>query len=230
MNLNFVAGVAATAALFMPVLLILAGRLFTNGSLLTLLFYYLLSGLYNLMALDIFKLPAPVKQQAAVIFNYLDTPMMLTVLLFFCNEKWKHRMLLRILAGFLVFEIGVGFLFGLDAKSSVFLLGPGTFILSILSIYFFSYYGKTTIVQGKSTGKTLMLVSILFSYGCFLIIYYLYYLLRTPAVADVFLIYYIVTFISAMLMSLGLGWIVKRSCEIKERQTTRKELALFFDN
>jgi hypothetical protein len=30
-------------------------------------------------------------------------------------------------------------------------------------------------------------------------------------------------------MSLGLLWVIKRTREIKERQTTRKELALFFN-
>jgi DMSO/TMAO reductase YedYZ heme-binding membrane subunit len=71
-------------------------------------------------------------------------------------------------------------------------------------------------------------VSLLFSYGCFLVLYYLHYLLKTPAVADVFFIYYIVTFIATVVMSLGLVWVIKRTREINERQTTRKELALFF--
>jgi hypothetical protein len=61
-------------------------------------------------------------------------------------------------------------------------------------------------------------------------LYYLYYIARTPAVDDVFLIYYIGLFMSASIMCLGLVWIIKRNRELKELQLTRRELALFFDN
>lgn len=230
MDVNFVAGIAATAALLVPVLLILTARLFKNGSLAALLLYYLFNALYNLVELNIISLPALFKRHAAVVFNYLDTPVMLMVLLFFCNEKWKCRMIVFLLALFSLYEIIIAFIFGLDVASSVYLLGPGTLIVLILSIYFFADYGKVTIVHGKGTGKTFMLASVIFSYGCFLVLYYLYYLQHTSAVADVFLIYYIGLFVSAVLMSVGLAWIIKRDREIKELQLTRKELALFFDN
>ncbi|HUQ96259.1 MAG TPA: hypothetical protein VM010_01245 [Chitinophagaceae bacterium] len=229
MNLNFATGAAAVAALCLPVLLIFFGRLYKNGSLFTLFFYYLLNAVYNTMSLNIIVVPELFKSKAAAFFNYLDTPMMLLVLLFFCNEKWKRQMIIALLAIFLVFEMVIAVFFGLDRASSIYLLGPGTLLLLGLSIYFFAHYGKVSIVQGKGTGKTLMLVSIIFSYGCFLILYYLHYLQRTTEVADVYLIYYIVTFISAVLMSLGLIWIIKRSRQINELLTTRKELALFFD-
>jgi hypothetical protein len=230
MDVNYMAGMAAALALAITVLLIVAGRLFKNTSFLALLFYYLLTGLYSLTALHVIKLPALLQRQAAAAFNYLDTPLMLVVFLFFCNEAWKRNLVLVTLAVFLLFEVVVGFCFGLDAKSSVYLLGPGTLLVLSFSIFFFVHYGKRSIVQGKSMGETLMLSSIAFLYGCFVLIYYLYYLLRTPAVADVFLLYYAALFFSAILMSTGLIWIIKRSRELKALQLTRKELAEFFDN
>jgi hypothetical protein len=228
MTLNLVAGAAATTALFVPAILVVYGRLFKNGSLLALFFYYLLAGLYNAMTLKAIPVSLPFLQNAAVVFNYLDTLLMLVVLLFFCNVHWKRRMVIGSFILFAAFEAVIAVLYGLDEKSSTYILGPGTLLILGLSIFFFAQYGKLTVVKGKVRGKTLMLVSLLFSYGCFLVLYYLHYLVQTPAVADVFFIYYMVTFIATVLMSLGLLWVIKRTREINERQTTRKELALFF--
>lgn len=230
MSFNLIAGAAAVVALFVPVLLILAGRLYTNRSLLVLFVYYLFTGVYNLMDLDVIPATALFKRHAGVAFNYLDTPMMLVVLLFFCNQKWKRNLVLLALALFMVFEIIIAFRFGLAVQSSVYLLGPGTVLILLLSIFFFSHYGKICIVQGRGLGKTLMLVSIIFFYTSFLILYYLHYLLHTPAEADEFLIYYISVFIAAVVMSTGLVSIIRRARAIREWQLTRKELALFFDS
>lgn len=230
MNINLITGALATTALFVPVLLVLAGRLFTNGSLLSLAVYYLFTGLYNLMDLNVLPAVPLFKRQAAVLFNYLDAPLMLMVLLFFCNSAWKRNLVLLALFLFLIFEAIILFWFGLQVQSSVYLLGPGVVLILILSVFFFLHYGKVTIVQRRGQGRTYMLVSIIFSYASFLILYYLHYLMHTPATADVFLIYYIGTFISSVIMSIGLVWIIRRTRAIREQQLTRKELALFFDN
>lgn len=229
MNVTFVAGMAAAVASFVPVVLILAGRLFTNCSLLALFFYYLLTTLYSLTVLGVITLPLPLKQQAAVAFNYIDAPLMLVAFLFFCNNDWKRKLVLSALILYVVYETAVAARFGLSNRSSVYLLGPGTLLVLSFSIYFFGHYGKISIVQGKSLGKTFILAAIVFLYGCFLVLYYLHYLQHTAAIADVFLLYYISLFISAISMSIGLVWMVKQAREIKELHLTRKELALFFD-
>jgi hypothetical protein len=229
MNLNLVAGTAATIVLVIPVLLILIGRLFSNGSLLSLLAYNLFTGFYNLVDLGIIELTSVQKQKLAAAFNYLDAPLMLITLLFFCNEKWKRKLVLSALGLYVLYGVVIAVCFGLQRQSSVYLLGPGILLVLGFSVYFFAYYGKQCIVHNKGTGKTFMLVSILFSYGCFLVLYYLDYLAHTPAMSDVFLIFYISTFISAVSMSIGLFWIIKQARAIKELQHTRRELALFFD-
>jgi hypothetical protein len=66
MQFNFIAGAAAAVALFTPVLLILTGQLFKNGSLLALLFYYLLTGLYVLTTLAVITLPPHLKRTGTI--------------------------------------------------------------------------------------------------------------------------------------------------------------------
>jgi hypothetical protein len=229
MNLNQIAGIAAAVALFIPVLLILAGRLFTNGSLLALFLYHVLAGYYSLVDLNVISLTPPYRHVVAAIINYLDAPLMLLAFLFFCNEGWKRWLVLLALTLIVLYEVIIAFWFGLTVQTNMYLLGPGTLLVLVLAIYFFAYYGKLSIVQGKGLGKTFMLVSIIFSYASFLIPYYLYYMVRTPALKDVFLIYNISVFIASAFMSYGLVCIVKRACALKELQLTRKELALFFD-
>jgi hypothetical protein len=75
-----------------------------------------------------------------------------------------------------------------------------------------------------------MLVAILFSYGCYALIYYFYYIQLTPAVGDVFLLYFISTFISSVLMTIGLQLIKNRMKQLQEVRNTRRELAMFFGN
>ena len=230
MNWNIIAGTASTIALFLPVLLIIFFRLFKKGSLLVLSLYYLSTGIYNLMSLGVLDVTASVRQVFGTLNNFMDAPFMLIVLLFFCLEKWQTRVIYVTLAAFVIFEIIVFQYTGITSQSSTYILGPNVLIILTYSIYFFLHYGKVTIVHGKGVGKTFMLVAILFSYGCFGVIYYLYYILHHPKVDDVFLIYYIVTFISALLMCIGLFWVHRRSRKIEEIQLTRKELTLFFNH
>lgn len=230
MNPNNVAGLISTIALLVPILLILWYKLYYNTSLLALLFSYAFSFVYNLMTLKLLTVTTGVKKVFSVASNYLDVPLMLLALLFFCVDGARKKIIYITLAAYLLYEAVILFYFRLQPDSSTYVLGPGTLIILTYSIYFFKHYGKITIVHGKSVGKTFMLVSLLFSYGCFAIIYFLYYIQRTPAVADVFLIYYIVTFIAAVLMIIGLVWVCKRTRQIEEIQLARKELALFFEN
>ena len=201
MNFNQIAGIAAAAALFIPVLLILAGRLLTNGSLLALFLYHVLAGCYSLVDLNVISLTPSCRHAVAAIINYLDAPLMLLAFLFFCNEGWQAPAgaagpyIDRVIRGNYCVS------FGLTVQTNMYLLGPGTLLVLILALYFFAYYGKLSIVQGKGYGKTFMLVSIIFSYASFLIPYYLYYMVRTPALEDVFLIYNISVFIAFAFMS-----------------------------
>lgn len=230
MNYNTITGAAATMALFVPILLVIIFRLFKNISLFALLLSYLLIAIYNLMVFHLLPVSDATTRTFGIVSNYLDAPLMLVVMLFFCFDNFWKKIIYGMLAAFVVFELVVMFYLRFNLQSSTLILGPGTIIILLLSIYFFIHHGKMTIIQGKSTGKTFMTVSLLFSYGCFVVIYFLHYIQKTSAVEDVFLIFYIVTFVSAVLMSVGLVCIYKRIRQIAELQVARKELALFFNN
>jgi hypothetical protein len=56
----------------------------------------------------------------------------------------------------------------------------------------------------QSHGKSADRASLLFAYGCYGIIYLMYYIFKTQQVADTFLIYFLVVTISSFLLSAGI--------------------------
>lgn len=230
MSINTTLGIISAIAFFLPALIILSSRLLINISLLALVIYFLMVMTYNLMSENIIVVSREAQRNFGVINNYLDVPLMLTTMLMFCGEKWKQRVIITTIICFAVYEIIILFQFQLQPISSKYIMGPGILIVLLYSLYLFMNNIKNTIVQGKGVGKTLMITSILFAYGCYFIVYLFAYVQKTTNKADVFIIYYLASIIFSILMSTGLIWVKKRLREIKEVQTTRKELNVFFHN
>src|SRR5207245_2767792 len=92
MNWNTVLGVLSTVAFLIPVGVIIHKRLFKCTSLLILMVYYLLSVTYNLMTQGAIQVGAHFKQTVGIFINYLDAPLMLIALLFFCHTPAKKKM------------------------------------------------------------------------------------------------------------------------------------------
>jgi hypothetical protein len=75
-----------------------------------------------------------------------------------------------------------------------------------------------------------MLSSLLFAYGCYSLIYIMYYVIRTKDVSDVFVMYFIVTTLSALILSVGMVVESKRIKKLKELKLVRKELNMLYGN
>jgi hypothetical protein len=103
-------------------------------------------------------------------------------------------------------------------------------IIVSYTFYLFVRHIKITIVYGKNAGRTLMLASILFAYGCYGLVYYFYYIQRTPDVADAFLLYFISSITASVIMTMGLHLTQKRLKQFMEVKNTRRELEMFFHN
>ena len=230
MNVNTILGIISAIAFFLPVIIILSSRLLINISLLALVIYFLMVTTYNLMSVNVIVVSREVQRSFGVLNNYLDVPLMLTAMLMFCSEKWMQRVIITTIICFVAYELLILFQYQLHPNSSKYIMGPGIILLLLYSLYLFMINIKNTIVQGKGAGKTLMITSILFAYGCYFIVYVFAYIQKTSEKTDVFIIYYLASIIFSLLMSAGLIWVKKRLRQIKEVQTTRKELNVFFHN
>lgn len=226
MKLHALMGTLSAFALLAPVLIILVCRLFLNKGLWAMFIYFLLGGIYCLMSEGIMPATEKFKATYGILNNYVDVPLMLIILGMFSTSPSRTRALNLTLLLFIIYEIAVLFRFGLTVQSSIWIMGPGILVILFYSVIFFRQYAKLSIEKNKGVGKTLIVSSMLFLYGCYAMIYYLYYIQKTSARADVYFIYYIVLFIASISVSLGLIMIQKKARQIKELQVTRKELAV----
>ncbi len=230
MNWNAIIGVAATISMFLPVAAIVYYKLYQHRSLAALMISYIITAIYNLMAQGYIPASASFQKNFGVINNYLDIPLMFTALLFFCPIKQRQRTIHIVTAVFIVYEIIIACICGLEPKAIVYIMGPGLILVLLYTFYLFLRHIRITVEFGKNAGRTIMLVSILFAYGCYALIYYFFYIEKTPAVADVFLLYFITIFVSSIVMTVGLHLIRRRLKELQEIRNTRRELAIFFNN
>lgn len=230
MNWNTITGIAATVSLFVPVAVILYHKLHEHRSLAALMSTYLITGFYNILSNGWIHAPATFVQNFGIANNLLDTPLMLWSLLFFCPNKHKQKPVLIIIASFLIFEFVALLSIGYNTNLITVVQGPGLLLIIGYAFFLFVRHIKIAVEYSKNAGRAIMLSAILLAYTCYGIAYLFYYLLETPNVDDTFLVYYIATFLSSMIMTAGLLMVRKRLKELKEVRNTRKELAVFFNS
>ncbi len=231
MTWNSVMGFVSTLALFLPILLILVLRMGSFRSFPFLLIYYLLVFLYNLMTEGYIRANSDVIYVWGLGNNLLDAPLMLSFLTYFSTSAIFTRRLMILILSIIVFEISVVLLVGYNVEAITIVLGPGIAAVFALCLYFFVRQSKIVITNRKALGKTLITASLVFAYGCYAIIYILYYVFKTPHIADTFLVYFLVAFFSSAILCTGLIFERKRIQKFFELQKARKELLdIYKDN
>jgi len=228
MSWNAILSVACIISLTFPVAILVYHRLYTHPSLAALMISYIFSLLDNMIGENLLPVPEKLARSFQLMINYLDIPLMLVALLFFCPNKAKGRLVNLLILSVLAFEMVVTLIYGFNVRSVVYILGPSVAVLILYTSYVFARQVKFTILRRTNQGKTVMLASILFSYACYSIIYYFFYIQQTPYTGDVFSLYYISMIIHAILMTIGLYLMRNRLKDLESVQVTRKELAMFF--
>jgi hypothetical protein len=165
-----------------------------------------------------------------VINNLLDVPLMLIFLTYFSTSKKSSQRMQQLALVFILFELCVIFVAGFNLNGLTIILAPGLIIIIGFCLRFFIRYVTMAIEHGKSTGKAFIVGSLLFAYGCFCILYILHYVVKTDQIEAAFLIYFIATSISALLMSTGLIFEWKRIKKTKELKITRNELSEMYND
>jgi hypothetical protein len=230
MNWNEFFGILCIATFLLPITVIIYYRFYKHRSLTALLVYYILTILYNMMYLQLLPLPDGFRSAFGMITNYLDAPLMMTALLFFCPNKQKQTKVYLLGATFIVYEAVITIAFGFKPIAVVYILGPGIVLILAYAGFLFVRQVKFTIIHGKNTGRTLMLASILFVYACYSLIYYFFYIQKTKFIGDTYLLYFLASIFSSILMCIGLVLANKRLKKLDDLKITRKELHLFFNS
>lgn len=224
MTWNSIMGFVSTIALFLPVLLILALRLGSYRSFPVLLIYFTIVFVNNLMNEHYIQPNADVVYGWGIMVNLLDAPLMLLFLSYFSTSAAFSRRLLLLILSFLTFELIIVLLVGFNIRAVTIVLGPGILIVFALCLLIFIRHAKIVIMNHKAIGKILIASSFVFAYGCYGILYVLFYIIKTPLVADTFLLYFIVLTFSSMILCTGIVFERKRILKLFELKKARKEL------
>jgi len=228
MSLNAIFGVACILSFTLPVAVIIYNRFYTHRSLAALCLYYCITALDNIMAEGFIPVPQAFSNYFGVLNNFLDVPLMLTSLLFFCPNKQKQRFVHVLTVSFIVYEAVVIFTKGFANTSVIYVMGPGIVILLSYALYLFLRQVKFSILHGKNYGRAVMLASVFFMYACYGLVYYFFYVMKTSYKTDTITLYYISSAVASAMMALGLHMTRKRMKELESARTTRRELAVFF--
>jgi hypothetical protein len=220
-------GVISAIALFIPILLIIALRLYTRTSFIALMIYFLLPGVHNLAKLNVFKFSIGFVNALGIITNLLDAPLMLLFLIFFSTKPIMTKRIHMALYAFLAFEVAILIAYGFTQKTVTIVLGPGIAFVLVPTFIFFLKNVKLAITHSKHLGKAIMVSSSLLLYSIFSIIYVYYFVLEILQ-NDTRLVYYILNLLSALLMAAGIWIENKRIKKLTELKHTRKELATIY--
>ena len=229
MNSHSLLGIISSIALFIPVALIIFLKLFSNRSFLALAICYFIVGAQNLMRQSVFGIPKVIYQSMSLVDNILEVPLMLLFLTFFSTSALMTKRIKTCIYVFLAFETIILAVFGFNVKAIRIILGPDITLIVAISFSFFLRYVRLSVSNTKSVGKAVMASAVFISYVLFSIVYVFYYLMKNQQYrGDAELIYYLVSILSAILMSIGILIENKRFKKLDELRHTRKELATIY--
>lgn len=239
MTLNSTIGFISTIALFLPVVAIIGLRLTTHKSFIPLLVYYTSAFVYNLFTNGYIHTDPEVVKYWGMANNMLDAPLMLLFITYFRPSRPFFKNILKVIGAYFAFEFAVLGINGVNQESLTIILAPGLLIVFFLWVSFFAKQARVAIENRKATGKAFVAASMVFSYGCYIFIYLMYYVFKTHIengvvnesyVSDTFLIFYLVSILSSLLLFAGLIIESKRVKKLYELKITRKELSAIYTN
>ena len=229
MNSHSLLGIISSTTLLVPVALIIILKLFSNRSFLALAIFYFIVAVQNLMRQSVFDIPRVSYQSMSLVDNLLEVPLMLLFLTFFSTSALMTKRIKTCIYVFLGFEAIILAVFGFNVKAIKIILGPDIVLIGVTSFLFFLRYVRLSVSNAKNMGKAVMASSVFISYVLFSIVYVFYYLLKNQQYrVDAELIYYLVTLLSTILMSIGILIENKRLKKLDELRHTRKELATIY--
>lgn len=224
MSWNMLLGIISCIALLIPVALLVLFRLAAYRTFPLLLAYYSILLIDNLTGNGLLNPGGSFHYYWGLTNNLIEMPLLVLFLSYFTKDIRLLKFMYISVAAYLVYEIVMIAILGFNSSVLPFTIGPGLVVTFGFSLMLFIKQAKIAITNHKTTGKALILASFLFSAGCYFIIYIMYYVVRTKYKSDSFLIYFLVTTFSSLLLIFGIFIERRRVEKLNELQTTRREL------
>jgi hypothetical protein len=194
----------ATAFCFFPFLLLLWKKLGQEKAYLIISIYWLANGIINLPNWFGEAKNFQFQSQLSLLYNLIDTPLVLLVF-YFSSLGQKKKLTLYFLLTFILFELVTIGLNGYNDSSNMIIIGTGTVLALAYSVVGITQYFKKMEHDSFENAMGFVYASFLFSYGIFSIIYgFSYIKVKGAAKLDIFFLYYSSVILSTLLTSFGL--------------------------
>lgn len=197
-----VVSVLAIISCFLPLLIVVGRKLWSERAFLLFSLYWLTSGLVNL--LDYLGLDKKTIQLINVIYNMLDVPFIMSIFYLTTSSKQLRRFILITGVPYIVAEIYLAVTGGLYYDTFKYSLGAGIVIVITMILWEIISYLKKMHHSPKQRTLIFIHAALLFEYGTFIVIYIFDYFVIATDSRDNFLIYYISTLIAIIIASIGL--------------------------
>jgi len=228
MNLFEIMGLVSTIAMSLPIIAMLISHLAWYRSFPAIFFYYLLVLIYTATLLGYIGGGDGYRYYLGVLCNFLDTPLILLFLLYFSKTIYFWKKLMTAALAFIAFELIVITMYGFNTRATTIVLAPGLIITLVISLLFFIHQVKISVVHHKAFGKAVMISSVLFAYVGYCFVYVVYYLIKPVNKGDAHIVYFLITIVTSMAMSVGIYLEKTRVRQLVELKTTREELKAIY--
>ena len=220
-------GLTSILCFGLPVLAIILFKLYRHTSLIALAVYYLLTITHCLYAGNIPPVP-DFQSPLDIAYSYVEIPLILTSLLFFCYGHPRKQIMHKIIFGFIAYEVLVAFYFKFSPDGTLYVVAPGLLVVVGYTSFLLLRQLKFTMIHGKNIGRVMMLGAILFSYCSYALVFYTYFIQKQTDISSTYSLYFISSTVASILMSIGLFMMRHRIKELQELKIVRKELQMVF--
>jgi|LakMenEpi03Aug12_release.lakeMendotaPanAssembly.Ray.scaffolds.fasta_scaffold00643_49 hypothetical protein len=169
--------------------------------------------LINLFAVKILQPKGPTAYYAGLLNNLLDAPLMLIFLLYFAKIEKAKQWIKMVLVSFIAYELLIWAVLGMNHKTLILIIGPGLFIVTAFSFYFFVTLMRISNFKRKDVGMGFIAGGLVFAYLCFLFIYVIFYIMRSPHIKDIYTIYHISFIIWCLTLIIGMSLIMDKKAK-----------------
>lgn len=220
-------GISSVVCFALPIAVILFYRLHRHASLLALMVYYVLT-IFHCIGSATMPPSPDLSKTWEVLYNYLEIPLILLALLFFCPVNHRQQKVHLFIAMFVAYELAVALVYGFTPTASLLVMVPGLLFIVLYAHFLFLRQLSFTIQHGKNRGRLLMLGAIVFSYSCYLFTFYAYFFQEKKDVTHIYAWHFFSASVAAVMMSIGLYMMRHRIKQLQELKIARQELLMVF--
>lgn len=228
MNGNDIMGIFSSLVTAVPLLFILIFRLVTYRTFPALAVYFSLVLLFNLCSIEWLPFSEGFREWCLVTNNFADNLLMLLFLTYMpASVNFKRILGFSFAACFIYTLIMIG-LHGYNRQTTVYTMGPTHLLCLVYTAILTWQHIRVAVRRPRSIGKAFMSASLLFGYGCYTMLYVIYFLIKGTSASDVVLVYFMASLLSSGFFAIGLYFEAGRVRRLRELKITRRELVMIY--